>query len=211
MTETVYRKLMAEEGSGETFDRHLFACAIAVVRGDPAQPREGGAGHPSLTRALGLSPDALCDLFQAYFPHALDFLPWMGARDDSDDDAAIEEEDLRDLLLAHRACGRPEELWLARIVARRSMADNHLWQDLGLANRDELNRLMGENFPSLKALNADNMKWKKFFYRTLCETAGVVICKSPNCETCDDYALCFGDEAGSPLLPGLRPDRVATR
>lgn len=202
MTETVYRRLMADGGSGERFDRHVFACAIAVVRGDPARFRETG-GESSLTRALGLSPDALSDLFLAYFPHAMDLMPWMREGDGGEADTALEEEDLRALILTHRATGRAEEDWLARIVARRSLAENHLWQDLGLGDRGELNALLTRNFPGLVALNAGNMKWKKFFYRTLCQTEGVLICKSPNCETCDDYADCFGDEAGSPLLPGL--------
>jgi len=201
MTATIYDRLMADGGSGELFDRHVLACAVAVVQGDPAQIR-GEEGEPvSLTRSLGLSPDALSDLFLAYFPHALDLLPWLGERDDSDDDAALEEDDLRRLLLAYRAVGRAEELWLARIVARRALAENHLWQDLGLRDRDELNALLSRNFPGLVALNHGNMKWKKFFYRTLCQSEGVVICKSPNCETCDDVAVCFGEEIGSPLLP----------
>jgi nitrogen fixation protein NifQ len=40
------------------------------------------------------------------------------------------------------------------------------------------------------------MKWKKFFYRQLCERAGVPICKSPHCAECCDRALCFGPEEG---------------
>ncbi len=201
MTATVYGRLMAEEGSGELFDRHVLACAVAVVQGDPARPEEDRQRSLSLTRALGLSPDALSAMFLAHFPHALDILPWMGERDDGDDDMALEEQDLRDLLLSHRAGARVEEVWLAHIVARRSLAENHLWQDLGLRNRDELNALLTRHFPSLVALNHANMKWKKFFYRTLCQSEGIVICKSPNCETCDDFAVCFGDEMGTPLLP----------
>lgn len=201
MTETVYHRLMADGGTGDLFDRHVFACAIAVA---------GGDGAPSLSRALGLSPDALSALLMAYFPHAMDLLPWPAERDDSDDDAALEEDDLRALILGHRASGRAEEGWLAHIVARRSMAENHLWQDLGLADRDELNDLIRRNFPGLAALNHANMKWKKFFYRTLCQTEGVVICKSPNCQTCDDFAHCFGDEAGAPLLGVASPLTAAT-
>ena len=203
MTVTTYDRLMADGGSGELFDRHVLACAVAVVQGDPAQHQDDGQRALPLTRALGLSPDALSAMFLSYFPHALDLMPWMGERDDSDDDLALEEEDLRALLLSHRAGERQEELWLCHVVARRSLAENHLWQDLGLRNRDELNAMLARNFPSLVAANDGNMKWKKFFYRTLCQSEGVLICKSPNCETCDDYAVCFGDEIGSPLLPGL--------
>jgi nitrogen fixation protein NifQ len=38
------------------------------------------------------------------------------------------------------------------------------------------------------------MRWKKFFYRQLCEQADVLICKSPSCGVCCDYASCFGAE-----------------
>lgn len=40
------------------------------------------------------------------------------------------------------------------------------------------------------------MKWKKFFYRQLCEQAEVLICKSPNCAVCSDYSLCFAPTEG---------------
>lgn len=196
MTETVYRRLVTSDVSGEHVDRHVFACVIAVVRGEPAQPPA-----VPLTHALGLAPDALAALFAAYFPSALDLLPWM-AEDEGEGEMALEEDDLRRLLLSHAAGRRSdEEGWLAHIIARRSIAGaNHLWQDLGLRERGDLSALMGRHFPGLVALNAGDMKWKKFFYRTLCQLEGVVICKSPNCETCDDYSLCFSREEGESLV-----------
>lgn len=199
MTEAVYHRLVSGEGLGEHFDRHVFACAIAVLRGDPAQPSDVRLSH-----ALGLSPDALSSLFQRLFPDALDLMPWM-VEDEGEGEMQIEEEDLRALLLAHRAGRGEQEVWLAHILARRSMAPNHLWQDLGLPNRDDLNALMERNFPALKARNAGNMKWKKFFYRELCQTEGILVCKSPHCEACEDFAICFGDEAGQPLLAHCGP------
>lgn len=59
-----------------------------------------------------------------------------------------------------------------------------------------LSCLLRENFPTLAALNTRDMKWKKFFYRQLCERAGVMICKSPNCAECCDFRACFGPEDG---------------
>lgn len=113
---------------------------------------------------------------------------------------AIDEfDDLVDLLLEHRARpARPDEDagGLAYVVATAAMGDNHLWQDLGLPSRDVLSRLLRENFPTLAALNTRDMKWKKFFYRQLCERAGVMICKSPNCAECCDFRACFGPEEG---------------
>jgi nitrogen fixation protein NifQ len=84
-----------------------------------------------------------------------------------------------------------EEEWLAQIVARRSQEPNHLWEDLGLSSRDDLNRLLKRHFPGFFVLNGRNMRWKKFIYRTLCEAEGLLLCKSPHCEHCCDFALCF--------------------
>jgi nitrogen fixation protein NifQ len=40
------------------------------------------------------------------------------------------------------------------------------------------------------------MKWKKFFYRCLCEMEGFSLCAAPSCAECSDYAACFGEETG---------------
>jgi nitrogen fixation protein NifQ len=109
--------------------------------------------------------------------------------------AMDEFEDLVALLLAHQTTDAPDSRWLAHAVATASMADNHLWQDLGLPSRVELNTLMQTRFTALKSKNAGDMKWKKFFYRQLCEQAEVLICKSPSCAQCCDYPVCFGPES----------------
>lgn len=176
-------------GLGDPFDRHVFACALAAGAAEFPRP---------LAEALGLAPAALADLADAYFPGSWRRIPADRVGADPGPDA-LEEPDLRQLLLEHRARGAPEEGWLAAIVARRSLGANHLWQDLGLFERSELNTLMQRHFPGLKALNGGDMKWKKFFYRQLCERDGVVLCKAPNCAVCADVAECFGPEAGAPL------------
>jgi nitrogen fixation protein NifQ len=105
-----------------------------------------------------------------------------------------EFDDLVALLLAHRAEPTEERAWLAFAMASAAMGENHLWQDMDLPSRDVLSALIAEHFPGLAALNVANMKWKKFFYRQLCERAGVPICKSPHCAECVDYPVCFGPE-----------------
>lgn len=65
-------------------------------------------------------------------------------------EAALEEEDLKRLLLDHRTTGhRPEEAWLAAMIARRSLGANHLWQDLGLWERSELSGLLNRAFRAI--------------------------------------------------------------
>ncbi len=106
-----------------------------------------------------------------------------------------EFDEIVELLLEHRATSGEQEGWLAYAVASAAMGDNHLWQDMGLPSRAVLSRLMQTHFPALAAKNSGDMKWKKFFYRQLCERAGVPICKSPHCADCCDYRICFGPES----------------
>ena len=53
---------------------------------------------------------------------------------------------------------------------------------------------MARWFPGLARKNVQDMKWKKFLYRQLCEREQLLICKSPTCAECSDYDLCFGAE-----------------
>ena len=115
--------------------------------------------------------------------------PWMPQVVGSQLDDEV--EDLVALLMAHASYPGVLAQHLARALAVAAMGPNHLWEDLGLGSRDQLNALMQEHFTSLKTLNAQNMRWKKFLYRLLCEQADVLICKSPHCEQCEDQHKCF--------------------
>jgi len=125
----------------------------------------------------------------------VDLHPQVRARRSTRDD---EVTDLVALLVAHAdpAAGSAEEIeQVALTVAVASLGDNHLWQDLQFGSRAELSALMRRWFPALVAKNAGDMKWKKFLYRQLCEREQILICKSPSCAACCDYAICFGPEA----------------
>ncbi len=88
----------------------------------------------------------------------------------------------------------PDAAPMARIIAVASMGYNHLWQDLGLDSRQSLRELMQCCFPELAALNTQNMRWKKFFYRQLCATGGNYVCRSPSCDECVERDGCFAPE-----------------
>lgn len=181
---------------GAPLDRLLFGRILALAAAE--------AGRP-LTHTLGLERDAVTELVRRHVP---EFTPLLAALPAGAGEDAIEEEDLRAFLLDHRARGAAEEAWLAAIVARRSLAPNHLWQDMGFASRLELNAMFRRHFPALVARNGSDMKWKKFFYRQLCEREGLLLCKSPNCEVCDDFSACFGAEDGDPLSTLARAARA---
>lgn len=102
--------------------------------------------------------------------------------------------ELFDLLMEHAAPADDMSRWLAACISTSAQRDRHLWQDMGLPSRKELSGILLKRFGSLARQNVGDMKWKKFFYRQLCQRAGVPICKSPNCADCSDYAYCFGSE-----------------
>ncbi|MEO0034241.1 MAG: hypothetical protein RLZZ501_264 [Pseudomonadota bacterium] len=188
MNESLYAQLIESPGGGDPFDRHLFACAIALAWSE---------GPPPLTRGLGLSAPALAALVGRLFPDCPALLAGL-RHDDAGEPLSPEEPDLRALLLDFRRGALVEEEWLAHVLARRALGANHLWQDLGLTGRGDLSALIRRHFPTLAEHNVHDMKWKKFLYRELCRRDGLVVCKSPNCEVCVDHDLCFGAESGRP-------------
>ena len=147
-----------------------------------------------------------------------DDMPWPVLREDFAERRIRREdevEDVRRLVLAHAdpAAGPPE--WAhaaATAVAVACLGEQHLWQDLLLPHRGELNRLLRHWFPAIVARNSGDMKWKKFFYRQLCEQAEVLICKSPSCGVCEDYARCFepADEHSLPVAAAAPRPRAGS-
>ncbi len=150
-------------------------------------------GSGVLPAGLGLSMLTFSRFLLRHFPQSgplfeLDSAQW------PDEARVAERQDLIDLMVEQRAGRDDSEIWMARIVAAACMGGNHLWQDLGLWNRSDVSRLITENFPVLAAKNVHDMKWKKFLYKQLCQREGVYVCRSPSCEVCADYAVCFGSE-----------------
>jgi len=107
---------------------------------------------------------------------------------------ADEALDIRNLLLAHHHNQSVSGIWMAATVAAGCMGGNHLWRDLGLSNRDALSELLNSNFPTLASKNVNDMKWKKFFYKQLCEQTGSYLCRAPSCDQCATYSACFSPE-----------------
>lgn len=141
-----------------------------------------------LTATLGLTGQAFQTLWHDYFPGE-----HLNLQNGPGEDIA-ELEDLLNLLLEYRAGQGESEVWLAHSVAYSCCGRSHLWQDLGLDNRNELTLLMNTAFPALAALNVGDMKWKKFIYHFYCKREGIYVCPAPSWGECADHAKCFSPE-----------------
>jgi len=73
---------------------------------------------------------------------------------------------------------------IAPDLAKVSLMQNHLYQDLGFKNRTQMGKFMKEHFPSLAKIKPQDKLWKKFIYDLIGETA-------PACATCNDQINCF--------------------
>jgi nitrogen fixation protein NifQ len=178
----------------DDFDSHVLACILAAAAMDDG----------SIAGQAGLTDEDLAALLEQCFPWTqISDLTRCSRSDRTEDD---EVAMVRDLLLAQRSTEGDVGRWLAAMIARRSMEPNHLWEDLGLRERSELSRLLERHFAPLAARNTKNMRWKRFFYRMLCEDDGLVMCTTPICTQCKDFDLCFGDESGESRMAERRRD-----
>lgn len=174
------------------FDQHVLACVLSRAL------EEVEADGSTATEATGLSRAELQDVLTRSFPAISANV--FALEEACDPEPELEEELLRGLLLTHARPGEEASARFAKIIARRAMRNDHLWQDLGLFNRAELSRLLGTHFPTLAAGNTENMKWKKYFHRKLCEAEGLTLCTAPNCRECNDFESCFDPEEGESRL-----------
>jgi nitrogen fixation protein NifQ len=184
-------------------DAEMRALLVTDLLGRPAQAQAardplrpiiasllvGRSRHEGvLPETLGLSPTVFQQLMDDYFPGPCLKLQSGGAEE------IAELSDLVNLLLEYRASLTQSETWMAQIVACGCAGRDHLWQDLGLANRGELSMLMNTAFSTLAALNTGDMKWKKFIYRHYCAKEGIYVCPAPSCSACSDYDKCHAPE-----------------
>lgn len=180
----IYDRLMASASGFDPCDRHVLASVVAAAMAEGDRP---------LTEAIGLDRAALARLLEAVFPGAYGVDDLVAAAATAGEDA-IEEPDFRTLLRDGGAEGSEIEAWLAHMVARRSLRPEHLWISLGLRNRKELSDMLHRHFPAVAGRNVRGMRWKKFFYREMCQAEGVYVCKSPVCDVCPDFGGCYGVE-----------------
>lgn len=178
--QNIYGNLM-QHSQGLPNSRALACMISSLYKGQGAMPSR-----------LGLSRNDFKHLLQHHFTGCQ--LPADPHDEIDSEQRAIEIDDLKRLFLTHRRDNEKEREWIADILIAGCMASDHLWQDLGLWQRADLTHLIQYNFPTLAAKNDRDMKWKKFFYKQLCISEGIYICRAPSCEVCADYDNCFGSE-----------------
>lgn len=201
----ILRRWLAHQGPAHPdADGRVLAAILGRCLADAERPLDAvtGLGADDFDALLarffprariGWAPGA-CLRIHAFWASGLGMPPAPAPRKgDLEDLLAEEAADVRELLWRHRADDDPVHDWFATLTARACLGADHLWQDLGLDGRGDLSAFLGRHFPSLHARNTGNMKWKKFFYKTLCDESGLNLCRAPNCRECDDYAVCFAE------------------
>jgi nitrogen fixation protein NifQ len=197
-----YHWLMSYAADPEDGVVRAFAGVI-----DRASRERGQA--PNL--AMGLSQEHFAELLDRYYPGVRAALYGAICKTHCNECTKLQAEefdDLVQLLLDHRANESQQTEWLAYAIASGCMGGNHLYEDMGLPNRQALSDLLNRHFTTLFVKNAGNMKWKKFFYKQLCDRAQVQLCKAPSCQVCTDIDACFGpeDDSGLAALARLGQD-----
>lgn len=195
-----YDPLMAYARDPHDSITRTFVSAIEMAR---------SSSRLSGRAAFGLDADEFEALLNRYFPGAESVYLTPALRASLATGAARrvgsdEFDDLVALLLEHRSDDSRESRWLAYAIAACCMGEDHLWQDMGLPNRQALADLLARYFSTLSARNTGGMRWKKFFYKQLCEKEGAFVCRSPSCADCVEYSNCFGPEEESTWQPAKR-------
>lgn len=179
--ERIYSKLTTQ--SIRTPNHEWLACMVA----------SWCVGQSVLPDYLGLAEDDFSALTACYFANYP--LPNHAPSGKSlDFSRMLERQDLINLLKHYSKPQLVENDWIIGLLVAGCLGDDHLWHDLGLWSRSQLTALLNYNFPELAARNTQDMKWKKFLYKQLCEAEGLYLCRAPSCHVCVDYSKCYGSE-----------------
>jgi nitrogen fixation protein NifQ len=176
-----YRMLIRRGRQGS--DAHLLAAMLA------SNWHRLGA----MPACLGLDSRMFGWMLDHYFPG----LEWPGILPNGGqwDTAAMPEyHELKGLFTEYQAPHLRHQPWWIELLITGCNGRNHLWEDLGLFTRADLNKLMHLHFPELAARNDRDMKWKKFLYKQLCEREGIIACPTPSCDACAHFSECFAPE-----------------
>ena len=193
----VYAWLTARPNLGcDGFDYHITASILALSLW------EAETGGLSVPDAVGLDGDELADLASEMFPHTTAVFARLRGRECSP--PAEDEVCLRDLLCRSVTDGTKLQVPTGRYGRAALHAAKPPLAGSGFSEPSRTWWLMTRHFESLAARNRADMKWKKFFYRTICRDDGYMLCAAPSCAECDDFDNCFAEETGESLLAQAR-------
>lgn len=179
--EAIYSQLT--QPSIQTPNHEWLACMVA----------SWCVGDSVLPDYLGLECHDFAALKKQFFADYL--LPeYAPSGNELDFKRMLERQDLINLLKNYSNPDVLEIDWIIGLLVAGCLGDDHLWHDLGLWSRSQLSALLNYNFPELAARNTQDMKWKKFIYKQLCEAEGLYLCRAPSCNVCVDYVQCYGSE-----------------
>ncbi len=171
----------------DTVEQAMFAGLLTVASQE----------NCSLTSALGIEPAVLIEILANYFPQFDS--DWFDEAMHRTGPAPEINPEVLGILLSHvpidTTGGKHQTAeWLARIMAARAAQQGHLWTAMGFFARPELSAAIRRHLPTLAAANNKGMRWKRYLFKQVCDLNGGVMCKSPNCGDCSDYALCFAPD-----------------
>lgn len=166
-------------------DQRMFASLLSVASQDSSP----------LNLALGLAASEVDWILETYFPEfdraileqksAGNFTPLPEINPDIY--ALLLTYISRDTSLLQQ---QKAEL-LAKMISARAAYSGHLWISMGFFKRPQLTAAIQRHLPKLAVANQDNMRWKRFLFKQVCDLNGGTLCKTPNCSDCSDFALCF--------------------
>ena len=165
-------------------DRHLFACLLSVAAQSAME----------MSAALGLKESDIEAILRIFFPGIeLSSLKMHSAP--VTEDPPEQNDDVLSIILSHLPDQtKGASFWLAHTLSTRASHPGHLWVAMGLFERPELSAAIRRHLPSLAKANHQNMRWKRYLFKQVCDLNGGVMCKSPNCGVCSDYELCFAED-----------------
>ena len=124
---------------------------------------------PPFARTLGLPQAALLEVLRCCLPRlATDAIPERKYAALTHHMPALFDEVLALLVAQRTPDAEPLHVeWLARAIAAACMGNRFLWQDLGLAGRDDVGVLLQRYFQPLYDANREDLKWKRFIFLQL--------------------------------------------
>lgn len=186
----------------DTFQLHrLSRLSVSHIDADPKLVAIAGVLRnaqegelPLFAWTLGMAQPALIEMLRECFPEIdrLEVLPGRQYRSliaTAPEDFLLVKNMLLDLRSVKEDAKHVD--WLARAIAAACQGSRHLWQDLGLNNRDAVSRLLQQYFEPLYLSNTQNLKWKRFIYAQLGVQQGKPDLQPPKCRQCDEFAVCF--------------------